>query len=515
MKWFAQMTIALFVVLAVSADFGMVGAAGAKDIKNVKRDLFDAFAEQIIAGINASRRSTALATKVDAAAEYNKKAYAYISGNKPRIALWPFQAHKIPISTKVAEEFNEQLLASLLQKSKGRHQFIARNALKTIISDMSETGALDEPGDDAIAALMKRARDVDILIEGRMRLEGKKIFLVYKAVQMDGAIVAQTKPAVIELKPQTIAARNDLLTLDQAVLAAAKKLSESINDITELRLGGIRYQTTGIQPEFGRFLQERMAAGLEEAYSNVLSQRRIKVRNLKIGKNVRGIAVQARKLKDAHATDSATSYLFTGSYWLLGDIIELRFNLKNKENLSTSWIGRIRKSVVAGLQLKPKSDFEDLRENDGLGPFRFQLTSGRGKDPTYKIGDNLDLLMRLEEDSWAYCFYHQADGKVIQILPNPPFWQMLAQPLFAKHKAHVMPGKTTFPFDLTFVPPVGRELVKCFAVSRNVTKELPPALQGRSLEPLPKNMVKGLSRRFRQLPHAGVVEASLVITVTK
>ncbi len=178
-----------------------------------------------------------------------------------------------------------------------------------------------------------------------------------------------------------------------------------------------------------------------------------------------------------------------------------------------TWSGRLSPEAAAGLAVKPRNDFEDVRDNDGLGPFRFHLTSERGRDPVYRLQERLNLILRTEEEAWVYCFYRQADGKVIQIFPNPFYWTRHTEPRLAARVAHTMPSPDLFPFDLRIRPPVGLELLKCFAVSRDVTAELPAELRGWSLTPLPDKLAGRLAEVFRSLPHTAIAEASLALTV--
>jgi hypothetical protein len=127
----------------------------------------------------------------------------------------------------------------------------------------------------------------------------------------------------------------------------------------------------------------------------------------------------------------------------------------------------------------------------------------------------MNLVIRLDRDAWIYCFYRQVDGKTIQILPNPEFWKRYREPRLKGGIPHTIPGEALFPFEFQFVLPAGTELVKCFAVSRDVTAELPPELRGRSLDPLPREVGRSLSSLFRRLPDAAVSEASFVVTVSE
>ena len=485
------------------------------DIKPVDKKTFDRLAKELIADVQRTLSHVPAQNKTEAAINYLKKAYAHAYGKKPRIALWPFRRDLIPISKIVADQVNDSFLASLLDHAAGRYEFVARDALKAIISDLHETGGLDVAPDDPIAALMQKARKIDILIEGKMHLDGRRISLTYKAVRMDGAIAGQTSPAYLHLKDPEVLTPPKLLSIDQAIDAAARALADQAGDMTELRLGGIRYQKTGLQPDFARFLQSKLSAALEMQFSNVISERHISVVESQLDDRLRGVTVEEKQLRDESFANDDTSYLLSGDYWLLADTVELRFNLKNRRNKSASWTGRIAASSASGLQIKPASDFENMRENDGLGPFKFQLTSGKGRDPIYRIDEKLDLVIRADDEAWVYCFYRQANDKVIQIFPNPFFWKRFKSPRLAAGVAHTVPGEKLFPFDLKITPPAGRELVKCFAASRDITAELPKGLRGTSLLPLPETLVGRLSDAFRAPPHTAIAEASLVVTVVK
>jgi hypothetical protein len=71
----------------------------------------------------------------------------------------------------------------------------------------------------------------------------------------------------------------------------------------------------------------------------------------------------------------------------------------------------------------------------------------------------------------------------------------------------------------TASPPIGTELVKCFASQRDITMELPEELQGKEIEAnslpiLPDQMGSMLSDIFRDVDPM-ISESSLLITVIK
>ena len=87
-------------------------------------------------------------------------------------------------------------------------------------------------------------------------------------------------------------------------------------------------------------------------------------------------------------------------------------------------------------------------------------------------------------------------------------------PVIPGHRMHTIPDQN-YPFDFNITEPAGTDLVKCFAVDRDVARDLPPALRGIESRPLPAGMDIQLPRTFRALRDAQMTEASLVITVER
>ncbi len=498
----AKAPLRLGLCLALTCAF-LPSRAPAQETVKLQDAAIAAHAKELIDGIEARRGS------------FMDMAYAYIHGETLRIAVWPFRKDRIPIAPDVAGEITDALLNELLRQSGSRYQFVARTALRSIIADMQETGALGDKS-DPIAALMTSAQNIDILIEGKMKLEEHLLALYFKAIRVDGTIMAVSKKRHIRLTRRETSATRPSMNLDQAVTAAAKHFVDQAPELEEVHLGGIRYQKTGYQPEFARYAEQRVADALARKFDSVLTGRRLKVKRLDAAtarsRGLRGIGVVERPVDGDPPSKIPGVMLLDGNYWLFADAIDLRLVLRDTHGASVSWSGRIRRDV--GLKLRPPRDVGGLQPGNGLGPIGFNLSSDRGDDPAYRIGEKLNLNFKVEQDAWVYCFYSQADGKVIQIFPNPRFWQHLSAPKLAGGVVHTVPGKETFPFDLKLTEPTGLELIKCFAAARDITAELPKALQGRSLEPLADDLVGDLSLIFRSLPDAKISEASITVTVT-
>ena len=113
-------------------------------------------------------------------------------------------------------------------------------------------------------------------------------------------------------------------------------------------------------------------------------------------------------------------------------------------------------AVSCSLKVLKLSIFQPVPlETELLGPFSFHLTTNRGDDPAYSIGEYLNLMIRLDRDAWVYCFYQQSDASLVQIFPNP---EMISQePRLAGDLLHTIPGETSFPFKLRLTEPAGYE----------------------------------------------------------
>jgi hypothetical protein len=413
---------------------------------------------------------------------------------KTRIALRPFRQEDIPVAKKVASELNNKFLSYLIGQAEGRYDFVARAELPALTMELFEFSDTNNPIND----LLKKAADIDVLISGKLLLKNSKAILSYKALGMDGDILVSTAPREIPLSRQDAKITQSTVTVSQAVNHAAKELADKAENMTTLVLGSIVFETSGAQPPFGRYVKERLSTALQNAFTKPLTGTKLKVIR-------RG---------DEKPGDRQHSYLLHGSYWDLSESVELRVSLKNQDNEVVSSEVWIRSDTIKQ-RLRPEGDFSFLRDNDSLGPFNFHLTSARGTNPVYHVGDKLKLVISLDSDAWVYCFNFSTDNKLYQLFPNPHYWKKHKEPRFAGGVPITMPDENyeLYPYDFKVVEPPGNELVKCFAASRNVTSELPQYLQGRTNEALPKNIARNLSSIFQQLPDVAISEASFIMTI--
>ncbi len=305
----------------------------------------------------------------------------------------------------------------------------------------------------------------------------------------------------------------DGIRLQQAAAAAAAHFREHASDMVEVKTGGIQFQTTGVRTNLASFVAGEVVIALENAFSDTLSERTLIVSDVGLDADrlagLDGAESDEDSLRPQNFDPRPGVYTMTGSYWVYPSTIQLRLRLRDARGRSVSWRGHVlTRDLPPGLEISPPGYFGTLPENH-QGAIDFRLASGHGRDPAvYEVGEGLDLLMRTNIDAWVYCFYLQSDGNMLKIFPN----YLYENPFLDGGSVHTVPGRH-FPFNLDVEAPAGIDLVKCFAVSRDVTAELPAALRNNDFEPLPSRMIFRLPTIFRAIPNAAMTEASLVITV--
>ena len=246
---------------------------------------------------------------------------------------------------------------------------------------------------------------------------------------------------------------------------------------------------------------------MQRAYRNVLTERGPVVRQAELTAK----DVACMKKIDSRESDDAKlrAVLMRGTIWDFGPSLELRLVLRSGNATVAGWRGFVRRdSLPPGLRIAPQGHFGALADNLP-GPIAIELSSRRGETPRYTIGEQLNLLVRTGRQTALYCFYLQANRRLLKIFPNPEHTNAVLGP-----GLHEIPG-SLFPFNFVISNPPGIELTKCFAASRDITAALPAGLRKNSLNPLPVGTEWELARIFRGLKGVGLSEVSLVVTVDR
>ena len=226
------------------------------------------------------------------------------------------------------------MLSALIAKSGGRHTFVARGALPALVRDVSERA---RPGpDDPVETLLEKAR-ADILVIGTLRRERQQLVLSYKAVATgDGAVLASTKPYRLKLRDQDQAT----LGLDQALPVAARYLLQRIDGLETIQIGDIRYRSEAADTAFAAYLRDRVADEFRRQSTGVLT----------------GAGVQVDVADDDTAL-APGAYRLIGTYWPLGDAVEVSLSLRGVDGVAVTWREKVRRdSIPATLAMGPSAD---------------------------------------------------------------------------------------------------------------------------------------------------------------
>ena len=300
-----------------------------------------------------------------------------------------------------------------------------------------------------------------------------------------------------------------------------------------LTVVGGYYEHTDAQTEFSRFLEDLLVSELSGQMENSLTGRGLKVEFLREQETTalhkfRGVKLTPRQFEDnATHTDnqpvsSANTYRLKLRYWpCAGDeVARMSANLRADDGRSISEIVHIKlQDLPSGIGIHPPET--PVQANWGPdSAYSFQMSSQRGPNPIFRPGELFETLFRIGQDAWLYCFYTSSNGEVTQLLPNAYQADDPNGNFYAGGRVHLFPDPERLPrpdpFDLFIdASTVGTEVFRCLATSRNVSDELPRALQGLSLDPVPPKYALRLRQVFDDLIDVRVAEASVTVTVLK
>jgi len=427
--------------------------------------------------------------------------------NYRRVALWPLWQDGVRVSKKFSKSITDTILSELIRGSIPYNRFIAREELTKITKEIDDFNSLNKSA-EKINTLMKNA-GADLMVMAQVRpLDEATLEIAYKVVEVaTGIILAQTRYYQLSYDFDA----DKTFTMEAAVKASAREFQKSLSDIKTVRPLGMHYQDTGVQTPFGRWFSNRFLSELNNRTSAgstiviadaVMDENKLKRRGLKSTENSIELLM----------TDVPTGdYVFKGEYWDLGKIVDVQLSLLDGGGKRKTWQGNIRKKTIPKeLKLKPNRDLTAEQKYDGFGPINLQISSARGRNPIYRVGQKLVLLIEVSQDSHLYCFYGQANGELMKIFPN----RFHAESLIAAKSLRKIPDKT-MKFDWTVKPPTGIEMVKCYAFDRDIKDDLPIGIKQKDFEPLSFSSMDAITHRMRQIRNVAIAENSMVVNVER
>ncbi len=422
----------------------------------------------------------------------------------PRLAVWPYEARDLPVNAATARGWNERLLAALRDADgSAPFTFVERRDLAKVARDAAVTGGLQ--GVENPTAFAADNAAADVLIIGRPRIRDGTVHLAYKAVEVDGAQIAMTPPAAVG--PVPAQSGGGAVTLRAAVQRAARHFTERLPAMRTMQANALTVGATGRTSPLARYITERLATAIQEASTSELHGTRVSTTTTRGLSRMRSIRPNPR---EAGASDSgkAPVHQLEGKVWPLGKALGLQVHVTAPDGPTVRWGGRVvRAGLPERLRLRPEApDVTDTSH----GPLGLEITTSRGKNPTYAVGERMVLGIRTREAAHVYCFARDVEGTVVKLLPNP-YSPNLAT---TEGQYHEIGGpKSDFTLDVT--RPAGRERLTCYATDRDVTPDLPEAIRSDDVAEVPPDVADRLGDIFRGLDNTRLSRAALTIRVVE
>ncbi|WP_135075873.1 DUF4384 domain-containing protein [Terasakiella sp. SH-1] len=426
----------------------------------------------------------------------------------PKIAVHPFKEDELPISLEEAQIYVDGFTRALVKQAGDRYAIVGRKELGAVIHDINEMGTRSD-SINPLGDLISRARS-DLLAVGELSLKGEKIILSYKLVETETGRIVSASQKSFKRKAGEIQEAGGL-SLNGAAQKAASVLMRDVVNPRKIMVQGLRYQTSGVHTSFGRYFM----GTLGDAFRRQGASGPRNINDFDISEFVveeeqfRGLKLASGSVESHRLERHKRDYVLKGTYWVFDQWVEVRLTLIGQGGTSVSWRGRVIKSEIpANLDLIPPPAPIEEEARKPIGPMNLYLSSNKGENPLFKVGQKMVLALRVDQDAYVSCYYLQADHQIFRIFPNP---------FVTSHK---MNGGFTqkipaagMPFSFEFTPPTGVEAVKCFALDRDALLEVGRQIGKAAFEPLSLTTERELTKVYRSLPNVALSEASLIVTV--
>jgi hypothetical protein len=450
------------------------------------------------------------------------------------VGIWPFDEAELPVGPASAYRIYAAVLAELIGAAPACARFLDGDGVNANIAYLNRVGAFREAGRKPLDVIGDNLRNVDYTVAGALFEQAGKVFATFKLIDSrQGSTLAATPPIAVPGEFVDAACGDGAIPVEAALDRIAAELTDRAPSMRNLVVEGGYYANTHARTEFGRYLESLLASRIAQAYENVITERRLVVHVLdeRAGAGllrVRGLDVLPRQLdprvyevaqpEAPAAAEEEDTYLLSFRYWVCGERAKLHVTARNRAGNIVGWIGNIRLDrLPERLELEPPTPAE--RNYWGPdGAFTFDMTSQRGLNPAYRPGEVFEVLFRLERDAWLYCFYTDAAGDTIQVLPNPLYRQRKGANFFAGGSLHLFPDGARTPVADPVVLRInastrGIEIFQCIATSRDVTADLPETLRGSTLLPLPATHAARLTEIFEAVGDKAMSTARMTVTV--
>ncbi len=459
--------------------------------------------------VSANKKYKLMARELLGKPHWSERFWGLIDAETPKIAIHPFDAEEIPFSLDEAQVYVDGFTRALVREAGDRYAIVGRKELGAVVSDINEMGTRSDSV-NPLGDLVKRARS-DLLAVGTLSLKNQKVILSYKLVETEsGRIVSASQKGFRRQNTEQVQTSGGL-----SVHGAAKKASSSLlRDLAfveKIMVQGVRYQTSGIHTPFGRYFMGLLSDQLRrEAVTGPRNINDLDIADFVVEEEAfRGLQLVKGTVERGALKAKRETFILKGTYWVFEQVVEIRLRLESENGKSLSWRGRVLKSEIpAQFKLIPPPPPIDAEHQADLGPTNLYLSSNKGKNPLYQVGEKMTLVVRTGRDAYLSCYYLQADGAIFRIFPNK---FNISGKINGGSLLH-LPTKG-MPYAFEFSPPVGVEAVKCFALDRDLSDQVAQKTKKAAFDPLLLRSEKELTKIYRSLSDVSISEASLIITV--
>jgi curli biogenesis system outer membrane secretion channel CsgG len=141
-------------------------------------------------------------------------------------------------------------------------------------------------------------------------------------------------------------------------------------------------------------------------------------------------------------------------------------------------------------------------------PLQLSLTTPRGENAKYKVGDTLSLTLQVTQDAFAYCYYQDSAKQVVRLFPN----RYQPNALLSANAPFTIPGVKA-QFEIVLEQPGNTEEVLCLASKQELGINLPDSLKGEDLTPLGISSLDGIVTAFKRAANTDTVDKRLQVEV--
>lgn len=342
-----------------------------------------------------------------------------------------------------------------------------------------------------VAAVAGNAK-VDVLVVGHVVAAEDGMMISYRALDMKGGILATTGQQFIEVNADAIGGM-EAITFDAALKEASQVFAKFAPDMEVLQVRGVNAADTFEQTSFGSYVVQQFGDVHKAAVDDSLTSSSLHV-----------MAGTSRAQRPG-------TYALWGNYWDLGSYVHLRLALgqNSSDGESMIWSGKILKSSISSeLEFVPAMTPALADQAQAGDLLDMELSSNKGINPVYQMGEYMVLQVRLDQDAYVHCYYHQSNGTTIRIFPN-----MYRNDALVRGGVLQKIPSSKMPFQFKIEPPAGVDRVRCFAMDRNVQDQLPKPLARMDLSPIAKNEMENIDQAYRSIHALKVSEVEMDITI--